>query len=313
MALWLFSDAKVVKFRYVVALLILGAGQGRAAAPSSESLTVAVVSPRCVFGDVDANLNHFVELTEEATAKGARLICFPELALTSYSTHPDVLGYAEEIPGPTTVKLAALAKRLDVFISVGMAERNGDRHHIAQVLVGPQGYLGKYRKHHPTGGEQACGFVPGRSFPTWNIDGFRFGILICFDGRHQDTIEAMKEAHVDIIHHPHGNTVGGLGREAEEWTRSKMVYFVPRAVRARAHILVNNSAEDTQQPHATLKYSSGALVIDALGQVAGRTTQTDRKEKMIITTLQKPIAIIPEGELRRLQTDPVLKSRFQSK
>jgi predicted amidohydrolase len=307
------ADLKVLGFGCLVTVLILGGQQGHASGPSAESLTVAVVSPRCAFGDVEANLDHFTELIEEATAKRARLICFPELALTSYSTHAAVLKSAEEIPGPTTKKLEAITKRLNVCISVGMAERDGDRHYIAQVLVGPQGYLGKYRKNHPTRGERACGFAPGQSFPTWEIDGFRFGILICADGRHRDTIQAMKKAHVDVIHHPHGNTVGNLGREAEEWTRSKLVYFVPRAVQARAHILVNNSAEDTQQPHAILEYASGALVVDALGQVVGRTTQKDRREKMIIVTLQKPASIIPEGELRILQADPIFEARFKSK
>ncbi|MCH7727653.1 MAG: carbon-nitrogen hydrolase family protein [Planctomycetes bacterium] len=278
----------------------------------SPTLTVAVVSPRCKFGDVDANLAHFEKLIEQAKAKGARLVCFPELALVSYSTHKDVLKSAEPIPGPTTKRLEAIAKRLGVFISVGMAERDGEQHHIAHVLVGPGGYLGKYRKFHPTGGEQTCGFAPGKSFPTWDIDGFRFGILICFDGRHQDTIEAMKKAHVDIIHHPHGNTIGNLGREAEEWTRSKTVYFVPRAVFARSYMLVNNSAEDTEQPHRTLQYSSGALVVDPLGQIVDRTTQRDRTEKMIIVTLQKPEALIPTGELQRLkQSDEVFKQRFK--
>jgi predicted amidohydrolase len=276
------------------------------------SLSVAVVSPRCVFGDVDANLAHFTELIEQARGKGARLVCFPELALVSYSTHKDVLEFAERIPGPTTKRLEAIAKRLDVYISVGMAERDGDQHHIAHVLVGPGGYLGKYRKFHPTGGEQACGFAAGESFPTWDVDGFRFGILICFDGRHQDTIEAMKKAHVDIIHHPHGNTIGSLGREAEEWTRSKAVYFVPRAVFARAYMLVNNSAEDTEQPHRTLLYGSGALVIDPLGQIVERTTQRDRAEKMIVVTIKRPETLIPPGELQRLkQTDPTFKERFK--
>ncbi|MCZ6852868.1 MAG: carbon-nitrogen hydrolase family protein [Gammaproteobacteria bacterium] len=302
---------RVLSFGCLLVLLAWSCPQGHAATHPEGSLTVAVVSPRSVFGDVEANLNHFTEFIEEAAAKRARLICFPELALTSYSTHAEVLRSAEEIPGPTTKKLEAIAKRLDVYISVGMAERDGKRHHITQLLVGPQGYLGKYRKNHPTGGEQACGFAPGTSFPTWDIDGFRFGILICFDGRHPETIEAMKKAHVDIIHHPHGNTVGGVGREAEEWTRSKMVYLVPRAVQARAHILVNNSAEDTQQPQGNVQYSSGALVIDALGQVVSRTMQKNRQEKMIIVALQKPAQMIPEGEMRRLQADPVFKLRFQ--
>jgi predicted amidohydrolase len=307
-----YADRNVLGVGCLALVLIFGGRLGHAAGPSAVSLTVAVVSPRCLFADVEANLDHFTGLIEEAVAQQARLICFPELALTSYSTHADVLNSAEEIPGTTTKKLEAIAKRLDVYISVGMAERDGDHHHIAQVLVGPQGYMGKYRKNHPTGDERACGFAPGGSFPTWEIDGFRFGILICADGRHQDTIHAMKQAHVDVIHHPHGNTVGGLGREAEEWTRSKLVYFVPRAVQARAHILVNNSAEETQQPHATLRYASGALVVDALGQVVGRTKQKDRKEKMIIATLQKPVTMIPQGELRRLQADPIFKARFQS-
>jgi predicted amidohydrolase len=201
---------------------------------------------------------------------------------------------------------------VDTFSVV--AVQDGDEHHIAQILVGPKGYLGKCRKHHSTGEEQSCGFAPGKSFPTWNVDGFRLGILICFDGRHPDTLEAMKQAKVDVIHHPHGNTTGNLGREAEEWTRSKMVYFVPRAVQSRAYMLVNNSAEDTPQPGRTLQYSSGALVIDPLGQVVTRTTQRDRREKMVLATLKKPEALIPVGELQRLRiADEIFKERFESK
>ncbi len=276
------------------------------------TLKVALFSSRSVFGDVNANLRHFTELIEAAAKQDARLVCFPELALVSYSTHKDVLKSAEKIPGPTTKKLEVIAKRLNVFISIGMAERDREHHHIAQIVVGPEGYLGKYRKNHPTGGEQHCGFSPGKSFPTWDIDGFRFGVLICFDGRHLDTIEAMKKAHADVIHHPHGNTVGGLGREAEEWTRSKMVYFVSRAVTSRSYILANNSAEDTEQPQRTLQYSSGALVVDPLGQAITRTAQTDRREKMIFATLKKPVDLIPAGELRRLKAgDPIFRKRFE--
>ncbi len=62
-----------------------------------------------------------------------------------------------------------------------------------------------------------------------------------------------------------------------------------------------------------MKYSSGALVLDALGQVVNRTIQTDRKEKMIIATIQKPDALIPDGELRMLQNaDPIFRERFKS-
>ena len=296
-----------------IALLIANAvsAEEPATDATEPTLKVAVVSPRCVFADVNANLSHFTKFIEQAAKQDARLVCFPELALVSYSNNKDVLKVAEEIPGPSTRKLEVIAERLNIYISMGMAEREDDRHYIAQILVGPEGYLGKYRKNHVTEGERTCGFLPGKTFPTWNIDGFRFGILICFDGRHQNTIEAMKKAHVDVIHHPHGNWVGTLGREAEEWTGKKAAYFVPRAITARAHILINNSAEDTIQPHGNEQYSSGALVIDPLGQIVNRTKQKDRIEKMIFVTLKMPQALIPIGEQKSLMDDAIFKERFK--
>jgi predicted amidohydrolase len=193
-----------------------------------------------------------------------------------------------------------------------MAERDLQRYHIAQIVVGPDGYLGKYRKCFPTGTERACGFLPGQEYPTWDIDGFRFGIVICADGRHETTILEMKKAGVDVIHHPHGNYVGNLGRNAEEWTRSKLVYIAPRALTSRAHILINNSAGDIVEPTETRQFGSGALVIDSLGQVVRRTDQQDRHERMILTTLAHPLSLIPSGELQKLSaSDPDLRERVQ--
>ncbi len=296
-----------MKFRHGAAAFVVVAStvclaRGDDTAPKSEvkTLTAAVVSSNSVFCDPDANLKHFEELIEQATGKGARLVCFPELALMAYSTEKEILDVAEEIPGPLTAKLEAIARSHDVYLSVGMAEKAGQRYHIAQAVIGPDGYLGKYRKHHPTGTEQQCGFSPGQEFPVFDVDGFRFGVNICADGRQQDTIQAMKDAKVDVIHHPHGNYLG-LGRDSEEWTRAKMVYFVPRATFSRAYILINNSAGDTTHPRGVNEYGSGALAIDPLGQVVDRTTQRDRKEKMIVVTLKKPLsALIPSFELGRL-------------
>lgn len=270
---------------------------------TERTLTVAVVSSHSVFGDVDANLTHFETLIEQAARRGAKLVCFPELALSAYSTSKENVKYAQPVPGPATQRLEEITKRLGVHVSAGIAEKDGETCHITQVLVGPQGYVGKYRKHHPTGSEQECGFAPGERFVAYDVEGFRLGFNICADGRQQDTITAMKDLHVDVIHHPHGNTLS-LGRDAEEWTRGKMVYFVPRATFARAYILINNSAGDTDLPEGTINFGSGALAIDPLGQVLDRTTQHDREEKMIVVTLRKPLStLIPAYEMQRLESE----------
>jgi predicted amidohydrolase len=263
-----------------------------------KSLSVAVVASQSKFCDVDANLEHFESFIKEASEKGARLACFPELALTSYTMAPAVLKVAESIPGSSTDKLAKIAAVHNIYLSMGMAEKNGEDFFISQIIVGPDGYMGKYRKHHLAGPGEQGGFSAGVGFPIFDIDDFKLGVNICYDGRFPDTIEAMREARVDVIHHPHGNWLG-QGKDAEEWTRGKLVYFVARAVHARAYILINNSAGDTAHPVGVAKFGSGALILDPLGQVVSRTTQKSRSEKMIITTITRPLStLIPDFELK---------------
>ena len=265
-----------------------------------KTLEVALVSSKSKFCDVEANIEHFAGLIRRASDKGARLVCFPELALTSYTTEPAVFRVAECIPGPSTAKLANLAHVHNVYLSVGMAEKDGTTFYISQLIVGPDGYMGKYRKHHLAGPGEQTGFSMGNSFPTFDIDGFKLGVNICYDGRFTATIEAMRNAQVDVIHHPHGNWLE-LGKDAEEWTRGKLVYFVSRAVHTRAYILINNSAGDTRYPNGVAKFGSGALIIDPLGQVVKRTTQRTRSEKMILATITRPLSnLIPDFELQRL-------------
>lgn len=266
---------------------------------SHQEIVVSVVSSRSEFCDVAANIRHFEAFAQKARQQGSRLVCFPELALSSYSMHSMVLDVAEQIPGPSCELLSKIASRLNVFISMGIPERAGRSYYITQVVVGPDGYVGKYRKHHLTDTEMNGGFSPGSTSRTFQIDGFRFGINICYDGRFPDTINLLKTSGVDAVLHPHGNYIG-LGDNAEEWTRGKLVYFASRALYARAYMLINNSGGDTVYPEGRNRFSSGAMVIDPLGQVMKRTSQRTRSEKMITVRLVRPLSrLIPDFELKR--------------
>ncbi len=76
-----------------------------------------------------------------------------------------------------------------------------------------------------------------------------------------------------------------------------MVYFVPRAVQARAYILINNSAVDTQE---TLSFGCGAMILDPLGQVVKRTRQPTRADKTLVVTITKPLdELVPDFETER--------------
>ena len=122
----------------VILALAATGSQGGETSPLGDAtaLKVAVVSSNSVFCDPDANPEHFESIIKDAAAQGARLVCFPELALMAYSTEKEILDVAEEIPGPSTRKLETITRALGVYVSMGMAEKDGEKHHVAQAVIG---------------------------------------------------------------------------------------------------------------------------------------------------------------------------------
>lgn len=251
-------------------------------------LKTAVVASRSRFLDTEYNLNHFEEIIKEASYKGARFICFPELAVSSYTLDPGIFNTAETIPGRVVERVEKMAAGYGVYLSMGMSEKDNARYYITQVVTGPDGYMGKYRKYHITEDEKKAGFSEGNEFTVFDIDGFCVGINICYDGRWKDTIEAMKQLQVDLIHHPHGNIIRkGKKREADEWTRTKMTYFTERAIFASCYILVHNSAGITSYPEGINRFTGGAVIIDPSGKAVSRTTNKTLNENIVYGKLKK--------------------------
>jgi N-carbamoylputrescine amidase len=131
-----------------------------------------------------------IELTREAAAKGAKIVCLPELFMTPYfcqTENPDHFALAEAIPGPTSTVFEALSKELGVSIVLSLFERRteGLYHNTACVVDPQKGYMGKYRKMHipddPLFMEKYY-FAPGdlgvRIFET---QGIKLAVLICWD------------------------------------------------------------------------------------------------------------------------------------
>ncbi len=265
---------------------------------NKKNLKIAVVSSKSRYLNKNHNLAHFEKIIERVAVKGARLVCFPELALMGYSLSPEAMVASEKIPGPSTDACCKIAKKYKVYISMGLMERSRGKRYITQFIVGPKGLLGKYRKHFIAQPEAGHGLSAGKESPAvFMIDDFRIGISICYDSNFPVLIKRLKKKNVDLILYPHGN-VRWLGRDAEEWSRGKIVRAVPNAIAARAYVAVNNSAGDMKTDSGTMFFGSGALVIDPLGQVVKRTMQKTRSEKMIVCELVKPLSEhIPKREM----------------
>ena len=148
---------------------------------------VALAQMECVVGDKEANLTKMREMVCAAKEEGAELVIFPELSLTGYVCRDLFYELAEPVPGPSTEKMAEVAKEEGVLIVFGLPERShvsGSVLYNTAVLVGPEGVLGSYRKMHlPTHSvfEEKRYFRPGYGANVFETRLGRIGMMICYD------------------------------------------------------------------------------------------------------------------------------------
>ncbi|MBW2084273.1 MAG: acyltransferase, partial [Deltaproteobacteria bacterium] len=98
------------------------------------------------FGDVKRNVGDAIEALSRASMD---LVVLPELFNTGYQfiSREEVASLAEEIPnGFTCRSMIDLARKKKIHIVFGMAERDNDKLYNSAVLVGPNGFIGGYRK-----------------------------------------------------------------------------------------------------------------------------------------------------------------------
>ncbi|MGH8248645.1 MAG: carbon-nitrogen hydrolase family protein [Gammaproteobacteria bacterium] len=155
-----------------------------------KSVSVACANYRTVWGDKAGNLQKIRALVEEAAHQGADIVAFPELALSGYESDPEFAMHrmlAETVPGPATEEIAALTRRLDIYVVFGMPERdsgNASVCYIACPLIGPEGLVGTYRKLHlgpPPLFTETRTFTGGSAVPVFETRFGPIGVQICAD------------------------------------------------------------------------------------------------------------------------------------
>jgi N-carbamoylputrescine amidase len=157
------------------------------------------------------NLDKIIIKIREAAARGANVICTQELFKSLYfcqSEDPGVFDLAEPIPGPTTEKLAPLAKELGVAIVASLFERRtaGIYHNTAAVIDADGALLGIYRKMHipddPLYYEKYY-FTPGDlGFKTFGTKFGRVGVLICWDQWYPEAARLTALQDCNVLFYP---------------------------------------------------------------------------------------------------------------
>ena len=170
--------------------------------PARPPIRVSCIQFEPIFGAVDANMARASDLVRAAAAAGSRLIVLPELASTGYvfESAAEAAALAEPVPdGPTTRAWAALAAELGVHIVAGIAESAGDTLYNAAVIVGPEGYIGTYRKAHLWDQENVFFARGDLGFPVFDTALGKVGVAICYDGWFPETFRQLALGGAEIV------------------------------------------------------------------------------------------------------------------
>ena len=189
------------------------------------------------FNRIQDNIDFYGKLIEKACEQDhPQLVLLPEVAL-QFGMEGDALDKAVPAPGPETDAFAALAKKHQTRIALGMYERSGDAVHNSVVLIGPTGEIeGRYRKVHLAGGGEDCsGILPGDGFPVFDTKVARIGCNICMDSSVAESSRMVGLNGADLLLLP----IMGDHR-ADRWTFGQPSFNEDRwRVIMRAHAIDN--------------------------------------------------------------------------
>ena len=157
-------------------------------------------------GDKKYNLSRIEELTSEAAGKGARIVSFHEMSITSYTftnklSRIEMFDLAEEVPsGESTEQLIRIAGKYDVALLAGLVEKESEQVYNTYVCVTGEGFVAKFRKLHPFISQHLSA---GNEYVIFDLFGCKCGILICYDNNVIENVRATALLGAEIIFMPH--------------------------------------------------------------------------------------------------------------
>lgn len=222
-------------------------------------------------GDFDHNLARFEEGLKKAEEERAAIVTFPECYLTGYpDNEAGARGGAFAADSEKMTRVLDITSRHEPLAIVGFNEARGaDLYNTAAVLH--RGHLlGTYSK--------CAAYMPfhkqGRTFPVFEHQGVKFGVLICADGGYIDPARILALKGARIIFAPHFNAItpGGLLSHFEKVRSDHTARAVENSVYfVRANNVVLDAAKSGMTRHPESVGYGDSYIMDPGGEILVRS------------------------------------------
>jgi N-carbamoylputrescine amidase len=240
--------------------------------------------------DPEQNMAGAVRHVDEAARLGAQIVCLPELFRTQYFCQREDLALfdlAEAIPGPSTERLAAVAREAGVAIVASLFERRAaGLYHNTAVTLNAQGEIASvYRKMHipddPLYYEKYY-FAPGDlGFKAVDLSFGRIGTLVCWDQWYPEGARLTALQGAEVLFYP--TAIGWHPAEKDEfgaaqcdaWQTIQRAHAIANGVYVAGVNRVGIEYGDVSGNRAAgpgLEFWGGSFLADPFGRVIAKAS-----------------------------------------
>jgi N-carbamoylputrescine amidase len=265
--------------------------------PAYNNFRIGLVQMSCS-PDPSANLDKAADRVRDAAREGANIVCLPELFTAQYFCQREdiaLFDLAESIPGPSTERLAAIAREERVVIVASLFERRapGLYHNTAAILERDGSLAGLYRKMHipddPLYYEKFY-FTPGDlGFRAFNTSAGNIGTLVCWDQWYPEGARITALQGANVLFYP--TAIGWHPAEKEEfgaaqydaWQTIQRSHAIANGVYVGAVNRVGHEHGDVRGnrvPGAGLEFWGGSFIADPFGRILAKAPH-DREDILV--------------------------------
>jgi N-carbamoylputrescine amidase len=248
--------------------------------------------------DPDKNLQRAIDRLHQAQAKGAQIVCLPELFQTQYFCQREdatLFDLAEPIPGPATNQLAETAKLLRIVVIGSVFEKRAPGvYHNTAVMIDADGSLrGIYRKMHipddPLYYEKYY-FTPGDlGYRAFDTQVGRVGTLVCWDQWYPEGARLTALQGAQVLFYP--TAIGWHPAEKEQfgvaqhdaWQTIQRAHAIANGVYVAVVNRVGFEEGDVRgkkAPGQGLEFWGGSFIADPFGRVIAEASH-DKEELLV--------------------------------
>ncbi|MEX1015014.1 MAG: nitrilase family protein [Candidatus Paceibacterota bacterium] len=153
------------------------------------------------------NIAEIRRICGKAAEDGAEVVAFHECCISGYTianslTKNELFELAEFIPdGPSVQSLIDIADEFKITILAGLFEKDlNDQIFNSYICIDRNGVLAKHRKLHPFINQHLSA---GDQYTVFEMNGWKCGILICYDNNVIENVRATNLLGADILFMPH--------------------------------------------------------------------------------------------------------------